>query len=297
MFYFLSLICGALISVMVLANGELTGVTGVYSGSVIVHVTGLLLVIIALIVRREKVRLFPKGIPWYWYLGGVLGVWTTASNNLVFGKISVTAIVGLDLLGETVTSLIIDRFGLFGLPKRPFSLLKILSIAIVGAGIAVMLFPMGSVSLVTVLIGLSAGVTVVLSRSVNGVLSEDVGPMQSTLYNYITGLLGSIVVLLLVGMNEPAIVYGTFPKGVFVYLGGAMGVVTVLVLNIVVQKIPAFYLTLLQFIGMALGSIVIDAVLANGLDMGNLLGGIFCTAGMLVDLMADKALEKKAGKV
>ncbi len=54
------------------------------------------------------------------YLGGAIGVLTTLFHNLAFTKISVTSIIALSLFGQTITSLIVDKFGIFGMQKRVF---------------------------------------------------------------------------------------------------------------------------------------------------------------------------------
>ncbi|NCB35796.1 MAG: DMT family transporter, partial [Clostridia bacterium] len=118
MYYLLSLLAGMLISVMVVFNGGLNGRVGQTAALVIIHLAGLVFILLLMLVKGEKLRL--KRLPFYLYLGGLLGIMTTVFNNTAFGHISVSAMMALGLLGESVSSLLADHFGLLGLPKRPF---------------------------------------------------------------------------------------------------------------------------------------------------------------------------------
>ena len=117
MYYFASLMIGILVAVMIAFNGGLTTLYGMYSATVIIHIVGLLLIGGMILLRREKP--FAKRLPWYLYIGGVLGVATTASVNFAIGKISLSAILALGLFGQSVAGALVDQFGWFGM-KKPY---------------------------------------------------------------------------------------------------------------------------------------------------------------------------------
>ena len=117
MYYLLSLLAGMLISVMVVFNGGLNGRVGQTAALVIIHLAGLVFILLLMLLKGEKLRL--KRLPFYLYLGGLLGIMTTVFNNTAFGHISVSAMMALGLLGESVSSLLADHFGLLGLPSAP----------------------------------------------------------------------------------------------------------------------------------------------------------------------------------
>lgn len=138
MYYLFSVLTGILISVMLVVNGELTGFYGIYPATVIIHIVGLLCIAVILLAKRETI--FPrKKVPWYYYLGGVIGVATTVFNNVSFGRISVSAIMALGLLGQSFSSLLIDQFGWFSMQKRVFNRKKLVGIGLIIAGIACMI--------------------------------------------------------------------------------------------------------------------------------------------------------------
>lgn len=282
-YYLLSILTGVLIAAMVAVNGELTMDTGTYVATVIIHVVGLVFISIVCLVRREK-PLAKRRLPWALYLGGVIGVGTTVFNNLAFGRISLSAIVALSLLGQSVTSLLIDQFGLFGMPRRAFRATKLSGLLFMLVGVTYMLWGTAFVAM-PVIVSLLAGVSVVTSRSVNARLAERSSELVSTWFNYVVGLGVSAVVLLLIGRAE--LTGLALSSRAWVYLGGVIGVFVVLLLNVLVARVSAFYMTLLSFVGQVFAGIVIDALAAQAVSQANLVGGALVAVGMALNLWLD----------
>ena len=178
MYYLLSLLIGLLVTIMVVFNGELTSLTGVYISTAIIHLVGLFFVSILCIIK--KIPLIAKKLPILIYSGGAIGLITVLFNNLAFNKISVSALLALSLLGQAITSIIIDNYGLFGMPKQIFSKKKYISLLCMMIGIAFMLSTTTTVLIIPILLSLISGVTVVTSRSVNANLAEKTSILAST---------------------------------------------------------------------------------------------------------------------
>ena len=137
-YYLLTMSIGFITAVMLVANGELTAAYGPWLATVIIHVVGLAGILAVYIIKRGK--LFPKPrLPFYYFLGGAIGVATTLFCVYAFGVISVSAMSGLGLLGQALASLVIDHFGLAGMKKRPFNRKKLLGFAFLVGGILLML--------------------------------------------------------------------------------------------------------------------------------------------------------------
>lgn len=133
MYYLLAMFVGFLVAVMLVINGGLTAVYGAWLATIIIHVVGLVAILIVYAFRPGP--LIPKiRIPLYYFLGGALGVGTTLFNNMAFGVISLSSITGLGLLGQSLTSLIIDHFGIMGMEKRPFQKRKLIGFAFLAGG-------------------------------------------------------------------------------------------------------------------------------------------------------------------
>lgn len=137
MYKLYSAIIGVLISVMIAFNGMLSGKLGNNLALVIIHLTGLIAVISLLIVYRKKIS-FRKSIPLYLYSAGIIGVFTVASTNISFNCLGASLTLSLSLLGQSVTSLIMDNYGLLGMKVIKFNKKKLIGLALISAGIVVM---------------------------------------------------------------------------------------------------------------------------------------------------------------
>jgi transporter family-2 protein len=268
---------------MVAFNGGLTEQYGVYSATVIIHIVGLLLITIITISKRE--HLFSKRQAWFLYLGGAIGVMTTAFNNLAFSRISVSSILALGLFGQSITGLLIDQYGLLNMPKHVFQKRKIYGLLLILCGIISMT---NNFDILAILVSFIAGVNIVISRTLNAKLAEYTSIRTSTFYNYLLGLFIAVPVYFLFGRNEAVFTgFAVSPK-IYIYLGGIFGVCVVLLSNITVAKISAFYLSLFLFIGQVFSGILIDVAISKTFSPRNMTGGIFVAVGLCVNLLSDR---------
>ncbi len=137
MYNLISIFIGGLISMMILLNGVLSNATGNYTSSIIIHMVGLFSIIVVLLLTKSKFKL-QKGIPLYLYSAGAIGVFTVLFNNLSFAALGVSIPLALGLLGQSLTSIIIDHFGLLEMKVIKFEKKKIVGLLIISLGIVVM---------------------------------------------------------------------------------------------------------------------------------------------------------------
>lgn len=286
MFKLLTFFSGMLCAVSVLQSGQLGAFYGTYSSSVITHLVGLVAIALVFACKRRSLPAKQRVAPWMFF-GGVVGVGTVVLNNLAFSSVGVTAIVGLSLLGQSITSLFVDQFGLFGAAKNPFHKGKLLGIAAVLAGSMVMVFPLSGANIAAVLMALATGFTIVVARTLNAQLAIRWGAMRSTVMNYVTGLAASAVMLLLAGRGEPMLTDFQLSSNWFMYLAGAVGVVLTMTLNFTVSRVPAFALTLLQFTGQIFTSLTLDAILQGSFSVQSAIGGVFVALGLFLNTWMD----------
>ena len=135
--YFVSVFTGVILAIMVSLNGGVSNAAGNYASSVIIHFIGLIGIIFVLIFTKSKIKNL-KGIPFYMFSGGLIGVLTVLFTNASSGVLGVSLTVSLTLLGQLVTSLVIDNFGYFNMPVVKFDKRKILGLVIIITGIYVM---------------------------------------------------------------------------------------------------------------------------------------------------------------
>lgn len=135
--YFISVFTGIILAIMISLNGQVSGIAGNYASSVIIHSVGLIGIIIVLIATKSKMGNL-KGIPFCMFTGGFIGILTVLFTNASFIGLGVSLTVSLSLLGQLITSLIIDHFGYFNMAVNQFNKKKIFGLIIIIFGIYIM---------------------------------------------------------------------------------------------------------------------------------------------------------------
>lgn len=133
----ISAFIGALIAIMTLFNGTLSNTFGNYTSSIIIHVIGLFSITFVLLISRSKIKI-QKGIPVYLYSAGAIGVFSVVFSNLSFSKLGVSLTLALGLLGQSLSSIFIDHFGLLGMKVIKFEKKKCIGLLFIILGIFIM---------------------------------------------------------------------------------------------------------------------------------------------------------------
>lgn len=287
LYYLLSLMAGMLISVMVVANGGLGERLGLMGSAVVIHAVGLGAISLVLLAKRERPRLL--GLPAWLYLGGLLGVLTILFNNYAFTYISVSAMMALALLGDSISGLIADHFGLLGMQKRPFQPRKTWGLLLTMAGIAVM---MDGFAFLPMLVSLLAGMTILLSRLINARLGQLRGTATSTLCNYLVGLVVCLALTLV--LRQPLRLDRLSGVPPFALAGGAMGAGIVLLSTYIVPRISSYYMALSLFVGQVAASLMLDAMRSQRFPWPNLWGCLLVLCGLSLNLWQDRKQQTAA---
>ena len=77
---------------------------------------------------------------WWKFLGGILGAFFVFGTILLAPKIGLINMFLLALVGQLITSMILDSIGAFGLAIKPISLHKIIGLCVVIAGLAIFFY-------------------------------------------------------------------------------------------------------------------------------------------------------------
>jgi transporter family-2 protein len=291
MYYFLALLTGILITVMVTFNGTLTATHGLYSATVIIHVVGLVVVTSFLLFKKE----WPffrggKKIPAYMYLGGAVGVVTVLLTNFAFGNISVSALLALGLFGQSLSGIAVDQFGLFGMKKHPFNKRKLIGLSFMLVGIGVMVFNFGgTAAIIAAIAAFSTGISIVISRVLNARLATFIGTRRGVFFTHIIGLAVCLPIFLFLGQPEQGIYFNyVFSPSFYIYIGGMLGVIVIMMDNITAVRLPAFYLALLLFIGQVSSGLVADFIIDRTANPHNIIGGILVALGLCINVWLEK---------
>jgi bacterial/archaeal transporter family-2 protein len=145
-----------------------------------------------------------------------------------------------------------------------------------------------------IFLAILAGVCIVISRTINAILAGIIGIFQGTIFNFIVGLLFSIIFLLFsserAGMSHISL--SSVPW--WAYLGGLLGVLVVVLSSYITPKISAFYLTILIFIAQLFVGLIIDYLTLNIFSPGKIIGGLLVFTGLAYNLFLDSKASKDA---
>jgi transporter family-2 protein len=125
---------GALMAIQGTFNSTLGKIIGYIESSLVVQLTGTILVGILILVAGNGSFAKAGEVPWYAWLGGLLGVGIVlgviASISRLGVGLSTTAIIAAQLL----TAYLIDYCGWFGVERIPFNLHKLGGIILIVVG-------------------------------------------------------------------------------------------------------------------------------------------------------------------
>ncbi|WJL96170.1 DMT family transporter [Microbacterium sp. ET2] len=264
-----AVLVGVLTALQARVNGQL-GVSlgdGVVA-AVISFASGLLLVAALTAVTpggrrgftalRQGIR--ERSIPWWMLLGGAAGALTVATQGLAVGVIGVSLFTVGVVAGQAVSGLILDRTGYGPAGAVAVTVPRLLGAALAIAAVA---FALGGDTLADVplwmlVLPLLTGAGIAWQQATNGRLRARVGsPLTATLVNFIGGtailVVGAAISVVLSGL--PAHV----PTDPLLYLGGAIGVVYIILSAAIVGSTGVLLLGLGVVVGQLATSVLIDA--------------------------------------
>ncbi|MCY7349254.1 MAG: DMT family transporter [Cytophagaceae bacterium] len=141
-YWFLLLIAvaiGAILPFQAGLNTQLARVAGhpVWSALFSFATGTVVLLLYALLARLPTGQLGAlKSVPWYLWLGGILGTVYVATVLLIVPRLGLALSFGLIIGGQILVSLVIDHYGLLGLPVQPVSPGRLLGAILLIVGVA-----------------------------------------------------------------------------------------------------------------------------------------------------------------
>ena len=106
-------------------NTALSKKVGVLFGTFIVQFTGTIFTIILLLFKLGSIKwqVLPQ-VPWYNYLGGIIGVGIVYGVITSIDRVGVAAATTAIIVGQVSMAALVDHFGWFGLEAVPFNIWK-----------------------------------------------------------------------------------------------------------------------------------------------------------------------------
>ncbi|MFS0868024.1 DMT family transporter [Microbacterium sp. 179-B 1A2 NHS] len=203
-----------------------------------------------------------RTIPWWMLIGGAAGALTVATQSLAVGIIGVSLFtVGL-VAGQTVGGLVIDRVGYGPGGVVPVTVPRVVGgvLALVAVGVMLTVGEgVGDVPVWMLVLPLLVGVGLSWQQATNGRLRQRVGtPLTATFVNFIVGsvmlVTAAIVVAAVSGPPRP------LPPEPWLYLGGALGVVYIVMSAALVAQTGVLLFGLAAVSGQLVASLAVDAV-------------------------------------
>lgn len=139
--WLLGIVAGFGLTVQVGMNSQLRKVLqSANIAALISFLVGTLALIALVLILRMPVpeRAAFAAVPWWAWFGGLLGAFYVASSTVVAAELGASTLLGLALLGQLATALVIDHFGWLGLPVNPITWTRLAGVALLGAGVWLM---------------------------------------------------------------------------------------------------------------------------------------------------------------
>jgi transporter family-2 protein len=137
-FALLAIATGVALAMQAAANAGLAKLAGL-GPALVVNTAIVLIGAIGLwAALGAKSNFFPAGASWTLYVGGLFGFVIIASLAFAFPKIGAAYAIALMVGGQCVAALMIDHFGLMGMPCEPLTIQRVIGVALVAAGAVVM---------------------------------------------------------------------------------------------------------------------------------------------------------------
>lgn len=284
---FLAAAYGILMSIQSAFCAQLTSVYGNWFSVLTVHFTGLLALTPFALTRWGRRT---GKAPWYLYLGGTIGVINVMFTNYSITRIGMTNCNVLMLLGEILFSAILDGFGLFGFQKRQASLLKWIAIGTMILGCASIAALSGNTGIplqaLAVFFSLMRGVSLVISRQLNGQLGVRAGTGHATYMNYATGTIGAFIIFSVLGFP----MLSAFPAenvSLLPLLCGVFGCFGIFLCNLSSPKLSALSMSLIVFVSETGAGLVFDAW-QHTLSAPTVIGCGIVSIGMILNLLSER---------
>ncbi|MGW4206804.1 DMT family transporter [Lentzea sp. NPDC004789] len=208
--------------------------------------------------RRLRNALAGRRIRWWECIGGISGAFLVTSQGIAITTIGVAVFTVAVVVGQVVSSLVVDRRGIGPGEPKPLTLTRVLGavVGVVAVVVAVSDRFTSPGALWLAVLPLAGGLLLGWQQAVNGLVREAAGHSVATiLVNFTTGT----TVLLLVNLVAARGVPGEFPPDWWLYAGGLLGIVGVGGAIVSVRFIGVLMVGLCAVCGQLIGAVLLDA--------------------------------------
>ena len=263
-----SVLIGAMYAVQSRVNGELGHQIGDgFTAAVISFGSGLVVLSLGLVVFRSGRRglqlvtraVRAKTLSWWHLFGGLAGALFVLSQGLVAAPLGIALFTVAVVAGQTVSGVLMDRFGIGPGGRRPLHASKIVGavLALVAVAWTVSGELGGSDALWLLVLPLVAGIGQGWQQAVNGQVRVTAqSALTATFLNFLTGSVALVLAALVHGVLVGFAL--DLPGNPWLYTGGLIGCIFIAGAALVVRTTGVLMLGLCIVAGQLLGALALD---------------------------------------
>lgn len=268
---FIAIVVGAFTVAQSRANGELAFLVGSgVQAALISFGTGLLLLIVIVLVSKNIrngffaifVAVKEQKLKKWQVLGGMVGAVFVTIQSITVPLVGVAIFTVLIVGGQTLSSLLVDKWGISPSGVAPVTSLRVFAatIAVVGVVIAVSdRFADAQLSFAALVASFIIGLAVSFQHAMNGHIGVASGnAVSAAVMNFLTGIC-LLFLIFAVQVFSGNASWNPPPSGPWwIYLGGSIGVAFIASATWAIRKLGALRFVMGSVAGQLLGSLLID---------------------------------------
>jgi transporter family-2 protein len=253
-------VAGAMVGAQSRLNGQLATRTGSpLEAATASFAIGLVILAVVLPFRAAGVARLraARTAPWWW-LGGLGGALLVSTSSHGVPEIGVALVSVCLVAGTTTGGLLTDHFGLGPGGKHPSSFWRFLGVAVVIGAVAIGAVGVRGSAFKPLLFVLlfAGGAASAVQQAANGRLRHAADDVVVASF---VSFVGGTLVLVIATVAAGELSFGSFPSAAWLYLGGPLGVVYILVGAATVRILGVLRFVLGVVSGQLLCAVVLDA--------------------------------------
>lgn len=138
-YYIFLALAGVFQGFMISLNGQLGNYHSLFGVCFFVHIIAAILLYLYIKFKEKKPITF-RGVPKYVYVVGFMGVAMVSTSSWCTLHIGATALLSLSVIGQMLSSAIVDHYGWFNTVKKPFRLKQLPCYLLVLAGVLIVVY-------------------------------------------------------------------------------------------------------------------------------------------------------------
>src|SRR5512145_1911764 len=135
--HLLAILIGASLTIQIGMNATIRGVfDSTVAAAIVNFAVGLLALGVLALATGARVPLASaQSVPAWAWLGGLLGALYVATSAALGPRLGAAALLALTLVGQMVSALVVDHFGVIGFPQTPVTASRVIGVVLLVAGV------------------------------------------------------------------------------------------------------------------------------------------------------------------